>query len=205
MSSSQHASQRSESLRIAAHGRTLRPRTAKSQLSFTVSMTSRAASEAPSCRQDVKDNHDEAATAAQEALKLCQWVRTWHSYGRCKPLGRCNIQLLILAPRTLSTAPILWHNLVHSSHRASLRVFGLNKASGNTKWLLPQRCGLHAVPCWFGNLPIPDEHIGRRLLTVIPHLPQLEESEDWVDHVDNIVTRFEEETGRRPIYSVMFY
>ena len=28
--------------------------------------------------QDVKDNHDEAATAAQEALKLCQWVRTWH-------------------------------------------------------------------------------------------------------------------------------
>ena len=36
-------------------------------------------------------------------------------------------------------------------------------------------------------------------------LPQLEESEDWVDHVDDIITRFEEETGRRPIYSVMFY
>ncbi len=53
---------------------------------------------------------------------------------------------------------------------------------------------------------ISDEQLfGRYPLTVIPRLLQLEESEDWVDHVDDIVTRFEEETGRRPIYSVMFY
>ena len=50
-----------------------------------------------------------------------------------------------------------------------------------------------------------EQLFGRCPLTVILHLLQLEESEDWVDHVDDIVTRFEEETGRRPIYSVMFY
>ena len=44
-----------------------------------------------------------------------------------------------------------------------------------------------------------------RWLTGLLHMLQLEESEDWVDHVDDIVTRFEEETGRKPIYSVMFY
>ena len=54
----------------------------------------------------------------------------------------------------------------------------------------------HAVEPWLTDVV---------LLTLTWRRLQLEDSEDWVDHVDDIVTRFEEETGRRPLYSIMFY
>lgn len=34
---------------------------------------------------------------------------------------------------------------------------------------------------------------------------QLEEEEDWEDGIDDVIQRFEKETGRRPIYTVCFY
>lgn len=34
---------------------------------------------------------------------------------------------------------------------------------------------------------------------------QLEEVEDWEDEVDDVITRWEEETGRRATYTICFY
>lgn len=34
---------------------------------------------------------------------------------------------------------------------------------------------------------------------------QLEAKEDWEDGIDDVIQQFEEETGRRPIYTVCFY
>ena len=36
-------------------------------------------------------------------------------------------------------------------------------------------------------------------------LLQLEASEDWEDDVDEIMTTFEQETQRKPLYTICFY
>lgn len=36
-------------------------------------------------------------------------------------------------------------------------------------------------------------------------LVQLEDAEDWEEEIDDIITKFEQETGRRPLYTICFY
>lgn len=34
---------------------------------------------------------------------------------------------------------------------------------------------------------------------------QLQDADDWEDELDDILTKFEEETGHRPLYDICFY
>ena len=34
---------------------------------------------------------------------------------------------------------------------------------------------------------------------------QIEDAEDWEDDIDDIMDKFEGQTGRRPLYTICFY
>mmetsp|Transcript_23903 Transcript_23903/g.61373 ORF Transcript_23903/g.61373 Transcript_23903/m.61373 type:complete len:193 (-) Transcript_23903:82-660(-) len=57
------------------------------------------------------------------------------------------------------------------------------------------------------NLEVKDNH--EEAAKVAPQAlklcTMLEEAEDWEEEIDEVLTRFENETGRRPLYTICFY
>ncbi len=131
--------------------------------------------------QDVKDSHQEAANAAPLAVKLCKMVST------SMPLHAADIM-----PKQAWHA---LHKLLNSVSKVKLAA----PAAG-----------------WAGPLPHPlqSQRPGVATLThgscakqplVHRECLQIAESEDWESEIDDIVHRFEQETGRHPFYTICWY
>ncbi|KAK9808409.1 hypothetical protein WJX73_001537 [Symbiochloris irregularis] len=62
-------------------------------------------------------------------------------------------------------------------------------------------------PCLVVNIDVTDNHAeaGRAAPHALRLCQMLEEADDWEDGLDEILTKFEGETGHRPVYDICFY
>lgn len=62
-------------------------------------------------------------------------------------------------------------------------------------------------PCLVINMDVNDTHheAGRAAPHTLLLCQMLEEAEDWADSIDDIVQKFQKETGRHPLYDICFY